>query len=106
MKFVIRLCHNCDRKPVWTDKIDFFDSVRLLIPRKLLKIKMCPKNLAYRLIRHFVCCRGTAFVYCFLSLQRFISVAFPEDLFSRIFRLRRGCCIARKMDNAGCGGFD
>ena len=48
------LCHNCDTKPVFTAKIDYTDAAGLLILRKLLKTRVCPKIPAYRLIRHFL----------------------------------------------------
>jgi hypothetical protein len=47
-----KLCHNCDTKPVLAAQIDFFDELRLLILRNLLKTQICPKIPAYRLIRH------------------------------------------------------
>ena len=46
-----RLCHNCDTKPVLAAHIDFFDELRLLILRNLLKTRLCPKIPAYRLAR-------------------------------------------------------
>jgi quinol monooxygenase YgiN len=38
-----KLCHNCDTKPVLAAQIDFFDELRLLILRNLLKTRICPK---------------------------------------------------------------
>ena len=38
-----KLCHTCDTKPVFTAKTDFFDRMRLLIPRNLLKVLECRK---------------------------------------------------------------
>ena len=42
-----KLCHNCDTKPVFTAKTDFFDDVRLLILCNLLKVLECRKFPAY-----------------------------------------------------------
>jgi hypothetical protein len=42
-----RLCHNCDTKPVFPGKTDFFDRSCLLILRNLLKLRECPDNPAY-----------------------------------------------------------
>ncbi len=42
-----KLCHNCDTKPGLADETDFFDEMRLLILRNLLKTKIGPKNPAY-----------------------------------------------------------
>jgi hypothetical protein len=41
-------------KPVLPAKTDFFDSLRLLILRNLLKAKDCRDNPAYRPVRHFL----------------------------------------------------
>jgi hypothetical protein len=48
------LCHNCDTKPVFTVKTDFINRTTLMILRNLLKTKVSPKILAYRLARHFL----------------------------------------------------
>lgn len=57
-----KLCHNCDTKPVLAAQIDFFDELRLLILRNLLKIKMAPKIPAYRLIRQLLFCSALRFL--------------------------------------------
>jgi hypothetical protein len=45
----MELCDNCDTKPVFAVKTDFFDSLRLLILPTLLKAGDRPKIPAYRL---------------------------------------------------------
>jgi hypothetical protein len=42
-----KLCDSCDTKPVFGDKTDFLDTLRLLVLQKLSKTRMRPKIPAY-----------------------------------------------------------